>query len=69
MKTKKTTKKIKITSYKKAYEELLLEKQALVRNYNQLAPSISALLISRQLEHNALQELAAIRDEIIKHDV
>lgn len=97
MKTKKTTKKVKITNYKKAYESILrlhealkkernelqkkytklakalekerLEKQALVRRCNQLAPSISALLISEQLKYKSMQELATIRDEIIKHDV
>jgi len=66
---KKTKKKVKITSYKKAYEKVLLEKQGLARYCNRIAPSISALLISRQIEDKALQELTAIRDEIIKHDV
>lgn len=76
IKANKKEKAVKITSYKKAYEKELLEKQeveikytALSRAANQVAPNISALLLAEQIKDRALKDLALARDIIIKHDV
>jgi hypothetical protein len=59
----------KITNYKKAYTELEARYRELSREANKIAPTISALLAAEKIHYAAMEELRAVRDIVIKHDV
>lgn len=65
----KTKKKVKITSYKKAYEELEIKYMQLAREANRIIPTLSAYLAAEDIKSAARGEMRQIRDEVIKHDI
>lgn len=66
---KTTKKKVKITSYKKAYEELDIKYKQLAREANRIIPTLSAYLAGDDIKAAAREEMRQIRNEVIKHDV
>jgi hypothetical protein len=75
MKTNKTTKKGKISNYKKAYEDLLIEHEDLsvkhtyaCRQFNTCLQWIGALKAARKIEFAAFEEMDKSHAELIKFD-
>ena len=73
---KTTKKKVKITNYKKAYEELKIKHEKkeikytqLAREANRIVPTLSAYLAGDDIKAAAREEMRKIRNEVIKHDV
>jgi hypothetical protein len=76
MKTKKTTKKVKVTNYKKLCEQLRKENAEIKTSYIELAKAANsfshwaaALEASEKIRKASLEELPLYRNIIIKHDV
>jgi hypothetical protein len=65
---KPVKKKIKITNYKKAYEDLLVKHTYVCRQANACLQWIGALKAARKIEFAAFEEMDKSHAELIKFD-